>query len=60
VDSITFAGPTVRARLATAGGQSLIADVPTHEWLTLGIRQGDPAIWSVRQGAPILLPAGDG
>jgi ABC-type Fe3+/spermidine/putrescine transport system ATPase subunit len=59
VDAITFAGPTVRARLVTAGGQSLIADVPTHEWLTLGIRQGEPAVWSVRKDAPILLPSGD-
>jgi ABC-type Fe3+/spermidine/putrescine transport system ATPase subunit len=56
VAAITFAGPTVRARLATAGGKALIADVPTHEWLTLGIRQGDPVSWSVRQGAAILLP----
>ncbi len=54
---VTFAGPTVRARLTTAGGQTLIADVPTHEWLTLGVRQGDAVTWSVRQDAPILLPA---
>ena len=60
VDGITFAGPTVRARFVTAGGQSLIADVPTHEWLTLGIRQGDPALWDVRKDTPILLPAADG
>jgi ABC-type Fe3+/spermidine/putrescine transport system ATPase subunit len=60
VAGVTFAGPTVRARLVTAGGQSLIADVPTHEWLTLGLRQGDPAVWSVRKDAPILLPGGDG
>ncbi len=59
VDAITFAGPMVRARLVTAGGQSLIADVPTHEWLTLGIRQNDSAVWSVRKDTPILLPAGD-
>jgi len=60
VAGVTFAGPTVRARLSTAGGQSLIADVPTHEWLTLGLRQGDPAVWNVRKDSPILLPAGDG
>jgi ABC-type Fe3+/spermidine/putrescine transport system ATPase subunit len=58
--AVTFAGPTVRARLLTAGGQSLIADVPTHEWLTLGLRQGDPVAWSVRQDTAILLPAADG
>jgi len=60
VAAVTFAGPTVRARLLTAGGQSLIADVPTHEWLTLGLRQGDPVTWSVRQDTAILLPATDG
>jgi hypothetical protein len=34
-----------------------MADVPTHEWLTLGIRQGDPVVWSVRPETLILLPA---
>jgi ABC-type Fe3+/spermidine/putrescine transport system ATPase subunit len=59
VTAITFAGPTVRARLSTASGQALVVDVPTHEWLTLGINQGDAVMWSVRQDAPILLPARD-
>jgi ABC-type Fe3+/spermidine/putrescine transport system ATPase subunit len=60
VTAVTFAGPTVRARLSTAGGEALVADVPTHEWLMLGIRQGDAVTWSVRPEAPILLPATDG
>ena len=60
VTAVAFAGATVRARLSTAGGQALVADVPTHEWLKLGIRQGDAVTWSVRPDAPILLPATDG
>jgi ABC-type Fe3+/spermidine/putrescine transport system ATPase subunit len=60
VTDIAFAGPTVRARLSTAGGQALVADVPTHEWLMLGIRRGDAVTWDVRPDTPILLPATDG
>jgi ABC-type Fe3+/spermidine/putrescine transport system ATPase subunit len=60
VSATSFTGPTVRAHLSIAGGQPLIADVPTHEWLTLGVRQGDAVTWSVRRDAPILLPAKDG
>ncbi len=60
VTTVSFGGPTVRARLSITGGEALIVDVPTHEWLTLGIRQGDLVVWSVRRDAPILLPAADG
>jgi hypothetical protein len=60
VAAISFTGPTVRAHVSTAGGRPLIVDVPTHEWLTLGVRQDDAVTWSVRPGAPILLPAQDG
>jgi len=60
VAAVTFTGPTVRARLTIGGGQSLLADVATHEWLTLGIRQGDAVAWSVHRDAPVLLPAAEG
>jgi ABC-type Fe3+/spermidine/putrescine transport system ATPase subunit len=58
IASVAFAGPVVRARLATPGGTELLADVPTHEWIGLGIRPGDAVRWHVRPGAPVLLPNG--
>ena len=60
VAAISFTGPTVRAHVSLAGGQPLIVDVPTHEWLALGVRPDDLVTWSVRPGAPILLPAQNG
>ena len=56
--AVTFAGATVHAVIVTPAGRELIADVPAHEWQTLGIRLGDTVIWRVRQGAPVVLPAG--
>ena len=32
LESITFAGSTVRVRLNVLGGNELLADIPTHEW----------------------------
>ncbi len=54
--SVSFGGAVVRARISTSGGSELVADVPTHDWLSLGVRQGDPVAWRVRDGAPVLLP----
>jgi ABC-type Fe3+/spermidine/putrescine transport system ATPase subunit len=59
VTDITFSGPTVRAQLSTAGGQSLVADVPTYDWLALGVLRGDRVAWTVRRDAAVLLPAAD-
>jgi len=58
--AVTFAGATVRVRLAVPGGHELLADVPTHEWQALGIAQGDTVNWRVRPGTPVLLPGGNG
>ena len=55
--AVTFGGAMVRAVIATPAGSEIIADVPTHEWLRLGLRPGDPIVWTVRPDAPILLPA---
>jgi len=57
--AVSFGGAVVRARIATSSGE-IVADVPTHEWQELGIRQGDAVSWRVRQGAPIVLPIGGG
>ena len=58
--AVTFAGATVRVRLSTSAGHELLADVPTHEWLNLGIRRGDRVAWRIRRGTSVLLPTGKG
>lgn len=57
--AVTFGGAVVRAQVSIAAGSELIADVPTHEWLTLGVRRGDNVVWRVRPNAPVVLPAGN-
>ena len=57
LESITFAGSTVRVRLNVLGGNELLADIPTHEWQRLGFSRGNEVSWHVRAGTSILLPA---
>jgi putative spermidine/putrescine transport system ATP-binding protein len=57
IRSATFAGASVRVRLAIPSGYDLLADVPTHLWVRLGLRPDDDVTWHVRPGAPVVVPA---
>ncbi len=56
--AMSFSGAVVRARIALPAGE-LVADIPTHEWLELGLRKGDTVAWRVRDGASVVLPDAD-
>jgi ABC-type Fe3+/spermidine/putrescine transport system ATPase subunit len=59
LESITFLGQTVRARVETQGDQKLIADLSTSEWLNGGLAVGDQVTWRVHPGAAIVFSADD-
>jgi len=56
--AVSFGGAVVRARIALEPDGEIVADVPTHEWQQLDLRQGDTVGWRVRPGAPVVLPSG--
>jgi putative spermidine/putrescine transport system ATP-binding protein len=51
----TFVGPTVRVVIVTPAGREVLADVPTHRWQELAIRDGDAVTWSVRPRTAVVL-----
>ena len=55
IERSCFLGPAVRAWLATAGGQPLVVDVPTGEWLARGLATGRPVTWSARPGQAVVF-----
>ncbi len=59
LESITFLGQTVRARVVTEGDQKLVADLSTSEWLDGGLAVGDQVTWRVHPGAAIVFSAED-
>ncbi len=59
LESITFLGQTVRARVETQGDQKLIADLSTSEWLNGGLAVGDQVTWRVHPGTAIVFSADD-
>ncbi len=59
LESITFLGQTIRARVVIEGDQKLIADLSTSEWLDSGLAVGDQVTWRVRPGAAMVFSADD-
>jgi ABC-type Fe3+/spermidine/putrescine transport system ATPase subunit len=59
LDSITFLGQTIRARVVTESGQKLVADLSTSDWLDGGLAVGDQVTWRIRPGAAMVFPLDD-
>ena len=59
LESITFLGQTIRARVVIEGDQKLIADLSTSEWLAGGLAVGDQVTWRIRPGAAMVFPLDD-
>ena len=57
--SHSFLGPSVRARVMTAGSAELEVDIPTADWLTKGLTAGDEVGWRVRAGGAVAFPVTD-
>ncbi len=59
LDSITFLGQTIRARVVTESGQKLVADLSTSDWLDGGLAVGEQVTWRIRPGAAMVFPLDD-
>ncbi len=57
--SFSFLGQSVRAHIATGGGQDLVVDVSTADWLAIGLAVGDEVAWSIRPDGAIVFPPDD-
>lgn len=55
--SRAFLGQTVRTTIATAAGMSILADVPSEEWLRLGAQVGEEVAWQVDEDRIQVFPA---
>ena len=59
IDSFAFLGQSVRVTARLADGARLLADLPTGQWLDLGLRPGDAVLWSVDPDAVLVFPRTD-
>ncbi|TDJ11213.1 MAG: ABC transporter ATP-binding protein [Gammaproteobacteria bacterium] len=55
VVAFSFLGQVVRATVRTPGGQELLVDVATIEWLASGFSIGDEVTWRIRSGGALLF-----
>lgn len=53
--AFTFLGQSVRAHVTTEGGQDLLVDVRTSDWLEKDFSVGDEVAWTMRPRAAIVL-----
>ena len=57
--SFVFLGQSVRTRVQTAGGQELVVDLSTSDWLAGALTVGDDVAWRIRPGTAIVFSADD-
>ena len=55
VVALSFLGQVVRATVRTPGGQELLVEVATIEWLASGFSIGDEVTWRIRSGGALLF-----